>query len=285
MSIPFNAAAIPGRHTISYTVRDAHKGFPRREVEVLATPQEIQQFVRDGFLVRENLLPPAQIERLRLALDECIARDDRLERSGSKSFGGVFIRRLADKHPAFLEMIDWEPVLSVARALFGPLVQLRGFTGRVCYSDDPHQEVEWHLHQRLIPDPLPPLFAHPQTLDALLYLDDIDDLNGPLCVVPGSHQWLDRDLQTGDLSSKPGQVVLRPSAGSCVLASGSLWHRALPTQPGGTARRLLLFGYGPAWMKPSVYGVKPDDALTTQKLREPGLSEEMRELLGVAGYM
>ena len=37
MSIPFNEASIPGRHTINYRVRDHAKGFPVREVEVLAT--------------------------------------------------------------------------------------------------------------------------------------------------------------------------------------------------------------------------------------------------------
>ncbi len=285
MSIPFNSASIPGRHTISYRVRDAHKGNPTREVEVLATPAEIEQLVREGYLVRENLLPMEQIERLRAALDETVARDERLEKNGSKAFGGVFIRHLADKHPAFLEMIDFEPVLSVARALFGPYIQLRGFTARVCDPNDPHQEVEWHFHQRLIPDPLPPLLARPQTLDALLYLDDLTDLNGPLCVVPGSHQWLEAELPTGDTADKAEQVVLRLPAGSCVMAHGALWHRALPTRPGGTMRRLLLFGYGPAWMKPAIYGAKPPDGLTLKLLEQPDLDKETRELLGVDGYM
>jgi hypothetical protein len=104
-----------------------------------------------------------QVERLRAALDETVAREARPEARGGKAFGGVFIRHLADKHPAFLEMIDFPPVLSVARALFGPSVQLRGFTGRVCCPDDPYQETEWHFHLRLVPDPLPPLFSRPQS--------------------------------------------------------------------------------------------------------------------------
>ncbi len=285
MSLRFNAASIPGRHTIDYRVRDSHKGYPRRRVEVLATPGEIQDFVRDGFLVREALLPPDEIARLRAALDECVARDQHVEKGGARAFGGIFLRHLADKHPAFLEMIDFPPVVSVARALFGPSVQMRGFTARVCFPDDPHQEVEWHFHQRLVPDPLPPLFAQPQAIDALLYLDDLTDLNGPLVVVPGSHRWTGRDLDRGDRSDKSGQVTLRLPAGSCVITHGSLWHRALPTRPGGTMRRLLLFGYGPAWQKESIYGVKPAASLTAQLLARPEVDEETKELLGVAGYM
>lgn len=286
MSVPFNAESIPGRHTCTYRVRDAHRGYPERHVEVLASPDEIMQFVRDGYLVRERLLPLAEIQRLRAALDETVARDKTPEKSGGKAFGGVFVRHLADKHPAFLEMVDFDPVVSVARALFGPAVALRGFTARVCYPDDPHQETEWHFHQRIVPDPLPPLFQQPQVLDCLLYLDDVDDQNGPLCVVPGSHLWQERDLDKETFGEIPGQVTLRLPAGSCVLAHGSLWHRAMPTQPGGTLRRLLLFGYGPAWQKASIYGNKPPDGLTVNLLKNSQeLSDEMRELLGVTGYM
>ena len=285
MSVPFNEASIPGRHTIRYRVRDDHKGNPEREVEVLATPEEIRTFARDGYLVRERLVPMEHVERLRAAFDETVTRDDRLETKGGKRFGGVFMRHMMDKHPAFLDFLNFPPTLSVARALFGPYVQMRGFTGRVCYPDAPEQETVWHFHQRLISDPLPPLLCRPHTMDVLLYLDDIDDLNGPLCVVPGSHNWLDQDLSASDFEDKPGQVVIRVPAGSCVMAHGALWHRSLPTKPGCTIRRLLLFGYGPAWMKPSIYGKKPEDGLTTQQLQSPDLDEETRELLGLSGFM
>jgi phytanoyl-CoA dioxygenase PhyH len=285
MSVPFNEASIPGRHTIRYRVRDDHKGNPVREVEVLATPEEIRTFARDGYLVRERLVPLEHVERLRAAFDETLARDDRLETKGGKRFGGVFMRHMMDKHPAFLDFLRFPPTLSVARALFGPSVQIRGFTGRVCYPDAPEQETVWHFHQRLIPDPLPPLLCRPHTMDVLLYLDDIDDLNGPLCVVPGSHHWIERDLSASDFEEKPDQVVIRVPAGSCVMAHGALWHRSLPTKPGCTIRRLLLFGYGPAWMKPSIYGKKPEDSLITPLLQSPDLNEETRELLGLSGFM
>jgi hypothetical protein len=285
MSVRFNRESIPGRHTIHYRVRDVEKGNPERDVEVLASPEEIQTLATDGYLVRERLIPMDEVERLRKALDETMALDPTLESGNAQHFGGVFIRHLMDKHPAFLDFLQFEPTLSIARASLGPYVNLRGFTGRVCYPDDPNQETVWHFHQRLIPDPVPPLFMRPHTLDVLLYLDDIDDLNGPLRIVPGSHHWTDTDLPADDHSEKPGQVTLRLPAGSAVICHGSLWHRALPTQPGGTVRRLLLFGYGPAWLKPSIYGEKPADGLTTTLLRDPDLSPELRELLGVGGFM
>lgn len=96
--------------------------------------------------MREKLLPTSEVERLRAALDDSVSRDTGLETSSSHSFGGVFIRHLMDKHPAFLDFLKFEPTLSVARAVFGPYVQVRGFTGRVCFPDDPNQETEWHFH-------------------------------------------------------------------------------------------------------------------------------------------
>src|SRR5439155_6592476 len=135
------------------------KGFPVRDVEVLATPEEIQTLVHDGYLVRERLLPQAEVVRLREAIDEVVAGDENLETKGGRAFGGIFIRHLMDKHPAFLEFLKFAPTLSVARAVFGPYVQWRGFTGRVCYPDTPNQETEWHFHQRLVPDPIPGWFA------------------------------------------------------------------------------------------------------------------------------
>jgi len=283
MSVSFDEASVPGRHAIRYRVRDSHEGFPTRAIDVLATADELTTLARDGYLVRERLLPVAEVERLRIALDEAVAADDHLEKQGGRAFGGIFIRHLMDKHPAFLDFLKFAPTLSVARAVLGPYVQVRGFTGRVCYPDDPNQETEWHFHQRLIPDPIPAWFARPHTLDVLLYLDDITDLNGPLCVVPGSHNRIEEDQPAHHYGDLPGQVVLRLPAGSCVLCHGALWHRAMPTQPGGTIRRLLLFGYGPAWMKPSIYGEQPKNGLTTA-LRADS-DRETRELLGGAGFM
>lgn len=128
-----------------------------------------------------------EVERLRAALGETVAQDKALETGGGKSFGGVFIRHLMDKHPTFLDFLKFPPTLSVACALLGPAVSVRGFTDRVCYPDDPHQETEWHFHQLVVPDPLPVWYSPPNTLDVLLYLDDTNELNGPLCVVPGPH--------------------------------------------------------------------------------------------------
>jgi hypothetical protein len=282
MAITFNDSSVPGRHKVTYRILDAMRSFPVREVEVLATPQEIESYVRDGYLIRERLLPESELRRLRAAFDEVYERDPELSHGGA-TFAGTFARHLADKHPAFLDLIDFAPFVSVARALLGPSVQSRGVTGRLCRAGQPSQETEWHFHQRVIPDPLPPLFMLPQTVDMLLYLDDARGKNGPLCVLPGSHRWLHRECEGKNLSDLPGQVIIEAEAGTCIMTHGSLWHRAMPTGEGCQTRRLLIQSYGVCWMKPSIYGTKPVNGLTDQLAT--GADDEMRELLGVDGFM
>ena len=282
MPIEFDPSCIPNRHAVRYRVLDACRAFPTRQVDVLASEQEIQAFVRDGFLERQRLVPEHELVRLRAAFDDVIAKDDRPEHGGA-SFGGTFVRHMEDKHPLFFELIAFPPVLSVMRALLGPNVQLRGITGRLCRPEEPNQQTEWHFHQRVIPNPLPPLFSRPHTIDALLYLDDVDEHNGPLCVLPGSYQRLHDEHRTNDFTDYAEQVVLELPAGSVVFVHGSTWHRTKPTHPTGRPRRMIILGYGPSWIKPSIYGEKPANGLTAQRL--PEADDELKELLGVSGYM
>lgn len=278
------------RHELTYRLRNHDLDDPARRVEVHASREEIAAFARDGYLVRERLIAGEGLERLRAALDE-VARAEREADewvtsdgvSASRRFGGLFLRHLMDKHEAFLDLLRFESVLSVARAMLGPQIQVRGLSARIVYPEQPEQETHWHFHQRLIPDPIPPFFSRPHTIDALIYLDATDDANGPLVVVPGSHERIGEDLPAGEFGALPGQEVLRLPPGSVVLCHGALWHRALPNRPEGTVRRLLLLGYGPAWMKPSIYGVRPEHGLTRGLLA--GADEETRELLGESGYM
>src|SRR5205807_7621109 len=139
---------------------------------VHATREEIQRLAGEGYLVRERLFDDETLQRFRSALDE-VAAAERGDQNVSRSprFGGLFMRHLLEKHPVFLELLNFPPLLSIARAVLGPQVQVRGLSARISYPDQPNQETHWHFHQRLIPEPIPAFFVRPQTLDALFYLD------------------------------------------------------------------------------------------------------------------
>jgi ectoine hydroxylase-related dioxygenase (phytanoyl-CoA dioxygenase family) len=273
-------------HTISYRVLNHQWQNPVREIDVWASPEEIRSLIERGYLVRPALIQGEQLQRLRDALDEVAARElaeQRARFSDSRAFGGLFLRFLEDKHPAFFELIKFAPTLSVARAVLGPLVQIRGLGCRIVAPGEPNSETEWHQHHQYATDPPAPWFVRPHGLDCLFYLDEISEDNGPICVRPGSH----RDMVAAELPAElyddlPDQVELRLPAGSVLMMHATLWHRAKPPTATDRKRRLLLLNYTPTWMKRSPYGVKPEDGLT-RSLLESG-DREAKELLGVGGY-
>ena len=118
----------PDRYVVPYRIRNHDLQDPARPVEVLAAPEEIRRLAADGYLVRPDTLAPEQSARLRAALDRVAAAElgATARLSTASRFGGLFLRHLADKDEAFLELLRFQPVLSVVRAVLGPQVQLRG---------------------------------------------------------------------------------------------------------------------------------------------------------------
>jgi ectoine hydroxylase-related dioxygenase (phytanoyl-CoA dioxygenase family) len=277
----------PASYIVDFRVRSSDLVDSRRSVNVLATPEEIERFARDGYHVREAMFDGSRVEEMRSALNEVVEAepDDSPTdvRSTARRYGGRYVSQLMEKHRSFLELARCQPIVSVVRAVLGPQVQMRGVSARITYPDEPNQETHWHFHQRLVPEPLPPFFSLPQTLEALIYLDDVRHANGPLCVVPGSHRWIETELPRDNYDDKPGQVMLPLAAGSCVMVHGSLWHRALPTRPDSTIRRLLIVGFGPAWMRTWSTRDHRSSPLIEELLADA--DPETRELLGVAGPM
>ena len=275
------------QHQIHYEVLNSRntKGNERHwAIEVHATQRELQAFDESGYLVREKLFQGHDLKRLRNALDQLEERErETRDNAVSNKRGWGFIpRHLMDKEPVFLELLKFQPVLSIARAMMGPLVRLRGLSARISYPGEDHrQQTPWHQHLRVVSNPLPPWFSRPHCLDALIYLDDLNIDTGPVSIVPGSHNWLDREVPTDAYEPIAEEVEICVPAGSAVLIHGNLWHRALPTLK--TKRRMLILSYTPTWLRKSPHGgPQPEDGLTKSFLEEADQEEQM--LLGVGGY-
>lgn len=274
------------QHTVCYEVLNRRPDEGRHwQIEVQATPEELAQFATSGYLVREELFQGEALERLRQALDRLEAREwepfQAAKTNAEKRSWGRIPRHLMDKDPVFLELLKFQPALSIARAMMGPLVRLRGLSARISYPGGEQHETPWHQHLRVVSQPLPPWFSRPHCIDVLIYLDDLDEDTGPVCVVPQSHDWLDREPPFGSYEPVDGEVELRVKAGGVVMVHGNLWHRALPTV--GKKRRMLILGYTPTWLRKSPHGPPPpEDGLTKKVLEDT--DEETRVLLGVGGY-
>ena len=123
------------RHKIHYEVlnsRKLHESGRHWEVEVHATPEELQAFAESGYLVRESLFQGEALQRLQDALDGLEEKEwEKRDKAVAGKRGWGFIpRHLMDKDEVFLELLKFQPVLSIARAMMGPLVRLRGLSTR-----------------------------------------------------------------------------------------------------------------------------------------------------------
>lgn len=274
----------PSRETYKkpYKIINYNMESPFREVDVHASPDELLQLENQGYLHRKKIINDQTIDILKKATDQLVdielQRDDREHYVGN----GIFIRYLLDKDPIFMNLLTYPPVLSVIRSMLGPQVQLMDMVARVTFTDEPHQKLMWHIHNRVVPNPLPPFFAHPHSLDALIYLDDVNEDNGPLCFIPGSHKDIHREVQFRDHEDKEGQVAVSCDAGDCIFSHSNLWHRVLPslkTGEKGERRRVLLLGFMPAWFKREFpKGIVPQKRPTEELLKNG--DSEIRELLG-----
>ena len=261
---------------INYQVKDPH-----RVIEVQATPEQLKSFEENGFLVLERVLTPEHLEELRNALMEVADRENppSKKNSYSREYGGIYVRGLLDKHPAFLSLVNFQPVINIARAMMGPRVQVRSFSGRITYPDVP-AETKWHIDNRSWIEPMPPFYVYPNALNCIYYLDDLTPETGGLGVVPGTHK---RSAPPpDDFSDVPEEVILYVPAGSVVMKNTGVWHRGRPNIPGagGTIRRNLLVGHSPIWLKQPRYdNFAETGGELTRPLIESG-DPLLRELLG-----
>jgi hypothetical protein len=258
-------------HQLTFELHDSMIQDRRRDVEVLASPSEIAALVRDGFHFLPSVLPPERVEELRQAVDEVSAQEaidqarmdagerDALiaEHAGDEFFDppphnfsatGHMARRFLSKRPELVWMVELPQPLSIARAVLGPMVQVGGYQSRSIPAKTPGRVLPWHTHFRTVPRPRPAFFCYPHAIVAVYYLDDVNDDNGPLVVLPGTHD-NEREMVPPDSRSFEGEVVLRPKAGDVVLMHGNLWHRVQQTTGEGDKRRVVTCVYAPSWLR------------------------------------
>lgn len=266
--------------SVKFTINDAQDGYPCRSVERVLTEEESICLTQDGFLLRAGLFDAATLDRFRCALDEVEARDasraDPLYRSDQ---GSIYLRWLLTKDRRFFPFNRQPKLVAIARAMLGPQIKLDDADARITFPDV-EDGIGWHIHLRRVPDPVPPFFCYPHAIHFLLYLDDIGEREGALCVLPGSHRDLPRRVPANSRDDLPGQVLLHPQAGDVVLTHGNLWHRAAESQRGGRKRRVMIGAFTPSWLRDDYQVGHRGDIDWRMEYRAESGDPYMAELLG-----
>lgn len=270
---------------------------------------DLAAFEANGFLLVEGVYDAAFVAEMRRAMDALRETDfGASEESGNSPDAAVNGQYLADavtRDPVLARLLDSEELVDSVRSLLGPAIALRASCGRVTFPGKALTEAKWHVDYRLDVTPPPPLPTRTPAVSCIVYLDDVDEANGPIAVVPGSHQsaqpveiggfgdnygglMLDRmGLSPGpgaEAADLPGAVVLKPRAGSILFFPTSLWHRVPLHQPSGAMRRALVLQFAEASVRRAFVALQPPRAgsLEEQLLAEAATAGNAArlELLG-----
>jgi ectoine hydroxylase-related dioxygenase (phytanoyl-CoA dioxygenase family) len=255
----------------------------------MISQQDVAFYRENGYLVVANVLSGAEIEELRRVTDEFVEKarsrtshDDIYDLEDSHSAAEPRVRRIKTPHQwheSYARMVAHPGILEVLKQLWGPSIRfdVSKLNLKAAGYGAP---VEWHQDWAF----------YPHTNDDLaavgIMLDDVDDANGPLMVLPGSHlgpifdHHDDAGFFCGAIDPGRGEVdfsraiKLTGPAGSITIHHARTVHGSA-TNTSGRPRRLLLHQYRAADAWP-ILGVPDYQAYRAMLLcgeeREPRLA-------------
>jgi phytanoyl-CoA hydroxylase len=157
---------------------------------------QVEQFRRDGFLVGSVVLSEDRVEELRDELDRVIAQRDRtdidqpvlISNLGGDDNAPVWqVVNIWQASPAFRDHLAERAIVDEVAQLTGGS-ELRVWHDQIQYKPPYHGGKNgWHQDAPLWP-PLEPMTQ----VTAWVALDDVDESNGCMSMVVGSHKWGDR---------------------------------------------------------------------------------------------
>jgi ectoine hydroxylase-related dioxygenase (phytanoyl-CoA dioxygenase family) len=157
----------------------------------MLSTHDVGRYDRDGFIVVPDALSPAEVENLRRATDELVelsrkvsTHDEVYDLEPGHGASMPRVRRIKkpdNRHPAFAACVHHPRILACLKALWGPNIRYDHAKLNM-KSAGFGSPVEWHQDWAF----------YPHTNDDLaavgVMIDDIDEHNGPMLVVPGSHK-------------------------------------------------------------------------------------------------
>ena len=223
---------------------------------------EVRFFKKWGYLVVEEAIDAAQVERLRGALD---ASYDRRQET--------FIHQLLEEDEDFVFLLDNPPVLDRMKAILGTCVQLHSATARVTESGEEDQA--WHRDGPWPMDPEgTPYGSLPGQINCGYYLDELTDENGPIVIVPGSQRAPFKPPEGSPRFPDEKRIYAKP--GQAIMFDGWLYHRGAENRS-AHRRRACMMCYQNAWMKSR----EPFDGPRVSALKESGTADQKLLLGGV----
>jgi phytanoyl-CoA hydroxylase len=225
----------------------------------MLTPSQIQHYKELGYLVVPDVLDRDELAKVRQTVDDIVAgarnvtkHTEIYDLEDTHSQPAPRVRRIKTPHkhfPLFADLVRHPRIIEILADLIGPDIRLHGSKLNM-KSAGFGAAVEWHQDWAFYPH------SNDDVLATGLYVDDCGLENGPLLVLPGTHNGpvydhhangyfsgaIDPQLQQLNYRAA---VPLTGRAGSMTIHHARLVHgSALNTSP--KPRRLLLYEYAAA---------------------------------------
>ena len=208
---------------------------------------QLARYRRDGYTVFRSAYNEETMQTWR---DE----QDRLEAASTGPFAqkrSFWFGNMLERAPQLMWQAVVNPlVLDFAEQVVGPFVQLDNLTLAAFPSkdmDDPTaRQCSWHRDR----------WAHmpsgqydrPLSMNAICYLQDLTDENGPLRVITGSHITPVTMDEEERAAPHPDEELLYLQAGDLVLTHNGLLHSGTPNTS-GKKRYFFSVYYNISWLK------------------------------------
>ena len=215
------------------------------------TPQQLEQFRKDGYFILERVIPEDVLEGLRNECQQYIAKfDAEMEAKGLEKDGinhykkRYFIANRGLENPVITNFLFSDLMYQVTRAVLGEEVYL--FNEQyVVKAADKQSAFAWHQDSGYIGH------YHKPYLSCWCALDDMTEENGTISVLPHERAGIEpEDLidheqseitndKIGYKGDDPGILALVP-AGSIVVFSSRTLHRSGPNKTDKMRRSYLV---------------------------------------------
>jgi len=215
-------------------------------------PKLLERLRADGYLILPSVLPAAQVQAIRSALQPWL-RGDKPGRNDFEGYHSERVYALLAKSPVFADLATHPLVLDVCEAVLGPHFMLSACLAINTHPGETVQPLHFDDSFYRVPRPRPAY-----GISAFWTIDDFTAENGPTEIIPGSHLWgddvpvgtaLHTVFEQGGLGGPEKHPDLQPvivPAGSLMLSMGTLWHRG-GANNSAAPRLLITPQYCVAW--------------------------------------
>ena len=190
----------------------------------------VEEYQQSGFAFRAGLLDAHEVRALTDELETALAGDRTAERFIMEKDGAT-VRTVANLHQyteAYRRLTQHPKVLGAARALLADDVYVfqlgvnckAAFNGDVWYW---HQDYPGYQNDDHIPTS--------RMVNTLIFLDEVNTMNSPLMLVPGSHRFIGAVPSVSDGGTSYSFRYADPAAVKAQVAAGGV---EAPTGPAGS---------------------------------------------------